>query len=198
MCGWWVLLQSWGTMRFSDHRGLSPADISFTDGSLTGLLRRTKTTGTDKNESARPVRVDARSLISSPPVALSRLADPERAGPMPKGLSPSSPSWSIRQMSADGAQARPGLRHSEPVCWRAWSTARVPKCSQQKPLCSGRLARGGHSSQLHSGIGVPERGTGLPRRVVSPRERHPREDGEAPYLVNAEICVEQARRARKA
>ena len=25
MYGWWVLLQSWGTMRFSDHRGLSPA-----------------------------------------------------------------------------------------------------------------------------------------------------------------------------
>ena len=66
MYGWWVLLQSWGTMRFSDHRGLSAADISFTDGSLTGLLRRTKTTGTDKNVSARPVRVDSSSFISSP------------------------------------------------------------------------------------------------------------------------------------
>ena len=53
-------------MRFSDHRGLSPAGISFTDGSLTGLLRRTKTTGTDKNVSARPVRVDSSSFISSP------------------------------------------------------------------------------------------------------------------------------------
>ena len=47
------------------------------------------------------------------PVALSRLADPQRAGPIPKRLSPSSPSWSIRQLSADGAQVRPGLRHSE-------------------------------------------------------------------------------------
>ena len=37
--GWW----SWGTMRFSDHRGLSPADISLEDGSLTGLLRRGRT-----------------------------------------------------------------------------------------------------------------------------------------------------------
>ena len=66
MYGWWVLLQSWGTMRFSDHRGLSAADITLKDGSLTGLLRRTKTTGTDKNVSARPVRVDASSFISSP------------------------------------------------------------------------------------------------------------------------------------
>ena len=66
MYGWWVLLQSWGTMRFSDHRGLSPTDISFEDGSLTGLSSRTKTTGTDKNVSARPVRGDASSFISSP------------------------------------------------------------------------------------------------------------------------------------
>ena len=66
MYGWWVLLQCWGTMRFSDHSGLSLADISLEDGSLTGLLRGTKTTGTDKNVSARPVRVDASSFISSP------------------------------------------------------------------------------------------------------------------------------------
>ena len=52
-------------MCFSDHRGLSPADIPFEDGSLTGVLRRTKTTGIDKNVSARPVRVDANSFIST-------------------------------------------------------------------------------------------------------------------------------------
>ena len=23
-CSWWILLQCWGTLRFSDHRGLSP------------------------------------------------------------------------------------------------------------------------------------------------------------------------------
>ena len=38
MYGWWVLLQSWGTIRFSDHRGLSPAYIRFTDGNLTRLF----------------------------------------------------------------------------------------------------------------------------------------------------------------
>ena len=65
MYGWWVLLQSWGTMRLSDRRGLSLADISFTDGNLTGLLRRTKTTGTGQNVTTKPVRVDAESYISS-------------------------------------------------------------------------------------------------------------------------------------
>ena len=34
------------------------------------------------------------------------------------------------------------------VCWRAWSTARVPEYSQQKQRSSGRLTRGGHSSQV--------------------------------------------------
>ena len=42
------------------------------------------------------------------PVALSRLADPERAGPIPEGLSLSSPSWSMRQLSAVGAQVALG------------------------------------------------------------------------------------------
>ena len=27
VCAWWILLQSWVTMRFSDHRGLKPSDI---------------------------------------------------------------------------------------------------------------------------------------------------------------------------
>ena len=29
MCGWWVLLESWGTMRFLDHRGLGPSRHHF-------------------------------------------------------------------------------------------------------------------------------------------------------------------------
>ena len=37
-----------------------------------------------------------------------------------------------------------GLRH--PNCWRFWQTARVPRCSQQKRRCFGRLTRRGHSS----------------------------------------------------
>ena len=76
MYGWWVLLQSWGTMRFSDHRGLSPADISFGGCKFVHLFAS---------------------------VALIKLEDPERAGPIPKGLSPSSPSWSLRQLFTDGA-----------------------------------------------------------------------------------------------
>ena len=83
MYGWWVLLQSWGTMRFSDHRGLSPADISFADGSLTGLHGQ---------ESVCEASESGRKFIHLyTPVALSGMADPVRAGHLQKGLSPSAP-----------------------------------------------------------------------------------------------------------
>ena len=65
--GWWVLLQSWGTVRFSDHRGLVPKQITVDDTGFTGVLSRSKTLGTDKTVGSRPVF----SLLCS-----SRLEDP--------------------------------------------------------------------------------------------------------------------------
>ena len=35
---WWVLLQNWGTLRFSDHRGLRPGDVKIKDNTLDALL----------------------------------------------------------------------------------------------------------------------------------------------------------------
>ena len=46
--GWWVLLQNWGTLRFSDHRGLLPEQISVSDRGFFGVLSRSKTLGSDK------------------------------------------------------------------------------------------------------------------------------------------------------
>ena len=44
---WWILLQNWGTLRFSDHRGLSPSGISVVGGQFSGILTRSKTIGSD-------------------------------------------------------------------------------------------------------------------------------------------------------
>ena len=44
---WWILLQSWGTMRFSDHRGLKPSDVQVTGNTMSAKLARSKTTGDD-------------------------------------------------------------------------------------------------------------------------------------------------------
>ena len=46
---WWILLQCWGTLRFSDHRGLSPDEHFAVEGNaLTATLTRSKTIGTGK------------------------------------------------------------------------------------------------------------------------------------------------------
>ena len=29
---WWILVQSWRTLRFDDHRGIKPKDVSFIGG----------------------------------------------------------------------------------------------------------------------------------------------------------------------
>ena len=54
---WWILLQNWGTLRFSDHRGLSPSGISVVGGQFSGILTRSKTIGSDKSIHSRPVLV---------------------------------------------------------------------------------------------------------------------------------------------
>ena len=35
---WWLLLQNWGTMRFSDHRRIIPSSVTFRDGTLSTWL----------------------------------------------------------------------------------------------------------------------------------------------------------------
>ena len=45
----WILLQCWGTLRFSDHRGLSPDEHFSVEGNaLTARLTRSKTIGSGK------------------------------------------------------------------------------------------------------------------------------------------------------
>ena len=47
-CAFWRCLEARAALRFSDHRGLSPASCSFNETSFRGTLSRIKTTGTDK------------------------------------------------------------------------------------------------------------------------------------------------------
>ena len=50
---WWILLQSWGTMHFSDHRGLNPSDVQVTGNTLAAKLTMSKTTGDVKDMAIR-------------------------------------------------------------------------------------------------------------------------------------------------
>ena len=63
---WWILLQSWGTMRFSDHRGLKPTDVHVTGNSMSAKLTRSKTTGDDKDVAFRMVHIASCCFLVSP------------------------------------------------------------------------------------------------------------------------------------
>ena len=56
---WWLLFQSWSTLRFDDHRGIIPEDLEISEAGLVGKLSRSKVTGRDK-------RVPFRVLVIHP------------------------------------------------------------------------------------------------------------------------------------
>ena len=63
---WWILVQSWGTMRFSDHRGLKPSDVQVTGNTMAAKLTRSKTTGDDKDVAFRMVHISSWCFLSAP------------------------------------------------------------------------------------------------------------------------------------
>ena len=58
LCAWFMALQNWATLRFSDHRGILPESISWGPSGFTAVLSRSKTLGSDKNVLSRPLRAD--------------------------------------------------------------------------------------------------------------------------------------------
>ena len=48
---WWVLFASWASLRFSDRRGIFPSTVKHNTDSLTSILTRSKTLGTEKGVS---------------------------------------------------------------------------------------------------------------------------------------------------
>ncbi len=54
LLAWWMILSTWGILRFDDHRGLIINDILDSVGGWVFMLVRTKTTGPDKAVEARP------------------------------------------------------------------------------------------------------------------------------------------------
>ena len=64
---WWVLLQCWATLRFSDHRGLNPGRDFLVEGNkLVAKLTRSKTIGEDKKLRYRMVLTTECCFVSQP------------------------------------------------------------------------------------------------------------------------------------
>ena len=48
MFGWWLLVQSWETLRFSDHQGIVLSHIELDEQGFTAKLTHSKTLGSDR------------------------------------------------------------------------------------------------------------------------------------------------------
>ena len=91
---WWILLQSWGTMRFSDHRGLKPSDVQ-----VTGNQRPQETSRTWPS---------AWSTV----MAQHRLGSPEKSRTLSKRLSFASSFFQLQRLSSERTQV-PSLRFAD-------------------------------------------------------------------------------------
>ena len=60
---WWLLVQSWGTLRFDDHRGLLPREFIVSSAGLQARLTRSKVSGSDKHLSCRSVIIHPSAYI---------------------------------------------------------------------------------------------------------------------------------------
>ena len=61
--GWWVLVQSWSALRFSDHRGIVPSQVEIDALGFTARLTHSKTLGSDRNDTMRLVVVDKNCFV---------------------------------------------------------------------------------------------------------------------------------------
>ena len=61
---WWVLVQTWCRLRFSDHRGISPQEVKMDSSGFAAVLRRSKTIGADKSIVSRPLVLDKACWVS--------------------------------------------------------------------------------------------------------------------------------------
>ena len=61
---WWMLVQNWAMLRFSDHRGLNPSQVALREGSFHARLTRSKTIGQDKTITSKPLVIDACCFLS--------------------------------------------------------------------------------------------------------------------------------------
>ena len=63
---WWILVQNWATLRFSDHRGIDPSSVAVTGVAFSAVLSRSKTIGADKSIGSRPLTIAPCCFLSQP------------------------------------------------------------------------------------------------------------------------------------
>ena len=77
---WWICLQHWRTLRFSEHRGINPSSILFSGMDFVATLSHSKTLGRDKKVQSWPVVVRGLAFIAVPGLAQSWMGLVEKYG----------------------------------------------------------------------------------------------------------------------
>ena len=60
---WWLWVQSWGTLRFDDHRGLLHRDVILSEMGLQAKFTRSKVSGSDKHLNFRAVIIHSSAYV---------------------------------------------------------------------------------------------------------------------------------------
>ena len=169
---WWILLQSWGTMRFSDRRGLKPSDVQVTGNTMAAKLTRSETPGDVKEVAFRMVHISSCSFLSSviAVMAQHRLGSPEKSRRLSKIFSFASSFFQLQRFSSERTQVRHRLSDADQSS--VIPAVRRPEQSDTISSCILDTAfRQSISSKRHSSSGCVEGTTGLPRRMECAGQR---------------------------
>ena len=155
ICGWWILVQCRGTSRFSDHRGLRPADVQLDSEGFVAKLTRSKTIGSDRTLTMRLVVISKGAFVQNASwmstgwqlLAEEAAFDRDYLRPSPTDGFPSCRRQELRYILGSAEQ------------FRVLSCLKVPAldASQRKKFLTF----------CGWGVGVPEGRQGSPREVVS-------------------------------
>ena len=81
---WCMLVQNWGTMRFSDHRGISPSTVAVSGSRFSAVLTRSKTSGADRSTGSRPLTIAPCCYLAEPSWMQSGFSMLQQLAPCPR------------------------------------------------------------------------------------------------------------------
>ena len=129
---WWILVQSWGTLRFDDHRGVKPQDVSFVEGSLLARLTRSKTLGPDRSVGSRQIFINASCFIERKEWLHEGWRVLCTAATLRSGLFTPVTDHQLQRMPAFRVEVRYSTRNAEP-CVRTLYEKKGTLCFQGSP-----------------------------------------------------------------
>ena len=109
---WWMLLQSWATLRFDDHRGMVPSDLVVSENGLVGRLTRSKVSGPDKKLNYRLLIVHSSAYVQHKDWLVSGWELLKKEAPYSRDYLLPAPSNNFRVFKKEGTEVRYSFRHT--------------------------------------------------------------------------------------